>query len=799
MTLNHRTSLSLLFSLSSMGVAAACSNGSDAPVQASAGAAGASAGGSPSGSSAGGSPAAGGGMGVIAGAASSAGAGGYPASSAGAAGVGPANGGAAGAGGMPPPVDASWFGRPPSVPLIVRTPYVSVWSGADAPNAVWPTFWTGAVKGFAGIANIDGKPFNFLGSAGAVAGTPMTLAARALTPTNTEYVLDGGGVTLTLDFLSPVEPVDLKRQSAPLGYVRASARASDGKSHAVHLYFDISGEWAHPDSTQPVRWARESIAHQGGQMLIESITPQTPTDFSEMNDYPKWGTAFIATAVSDAVSSSIGADSAVRAQGAAGKLDGSLDSNMPRAINDRWPVLGLSFDLGMVDDRATTPVTLLVGAARDNAITWQKKPIAALWKSYWPTWQAMVADEYDDTAGAVSRAGALDQQIVTDTKAAGGDHYAALCTLGLRQAFGGTELVGTKEKPWLMLKEISSDGNMSTVDVIYPASPAFLYTSPLLLKLMLDPLLDYAENGLWPQAFAEHDLGASYPNADGHNDGGGENMEVEETANMLLMMAAYAQRASSADGKAFATAHYKVAKQWADYLVSNTLDPACQNQTDDFTGHICHSVNLALKGIIAVGAMSVIAGIDGNAADQTSYLAKAKSFIGQWAVNGQNAAKTHMELTYTDATYPSGVPLDPGNPKDAADRAATAQKLNNGLGWSLKYNALYDAVLGLNLIPKAVLIEESNWDATLTGKYGIALDPRHGYTKSDWEIFVAASIDDAAERQKLIDGVYNYATGTPQRVPFSDLYNVADGTQNGFSARPVQGGMFALLTRTTNK
>jgi hypothetical protein len=51
----------------------------------------------------------------------------------------------------------------------------------------------------------------------------------------------------------------------------------------------------------------------------------------------------------------------------------------------------------------------------------------------------------------------------------------------------------------------------------------------------------------------------------------------------------------------------------------------------------------------------------------------------------------------------------------------------------------------------------------------------------------------------LIDGVYDYATSTPQRVPFSDLYNVSDGTQNGFSARPVQGGMFALLARTTNK
>ena len=218
-----------------------------------------------------------------------------------------------------------------------------------------------------------------------------------------------------------------------------------------------------------------------------------------------------------------------------------------------------------------------------------------------------------------------------------------------------------------------------------------------------------------------------------------------------------------------------------------------------FTGGGTESDNLALKGILGVGAMSVLAGIDGNSVDQASYLSQARQFMGQWATMAQSAAKDHLQLTYTDATYPTGVPLDPGDANDAQNRAATAQKLNDGLGWSLKYNALYDSVLGLNLIPKEILTEEADWYAPLTGKYGIILDPRHGYTKSDWEIFVAASINDAAERQKLIAGVYNYATSTPQRVPFSDLYNVSDATQNGFQARPVQGGMFALLIRSTTK
>ena len=41
--------------------------------------------------------------------------------------------------------------------------------------------------------------------------------------------------------------------------------------------------------------------------------------------------------------------------------------------------------------------------------------------------------------------------------------------------------------------------------------------------------------------------------------------------------------------------------------------------------------------------------------------------------------------------------------------------------------------------------------------------------------------------------VYTYANTTPSRVPFSDLYDTISGDQDGFQARPVQGGMFALL------
>jgi len=51
---------------------------------------------------------------------------------------------------------------------------------------------------------------------------------------------------------------------------------------------------------------------------------------------------------------------------------------------------------------------------------------------------------------------------------------------------------------------------MNTVDVIFPAWPAFLYLNPELGKLLLLPLFDYQMTGLYPNKWSIHDMGRSY-------------------------------------------------------------------------------------------------------------------------------------------------------------------------------------------------------------------------------------------------------------------------------------------------
>jgi len=247
----------------------------------------------------------------------------------------------------------------------------------------------------------------------------------------------------------------------------------------------------------------------------------------------------------------------------------------------------------------------------------------------------------------VNNQGAIDHKIAVDSLAAGGQNYLTITSLSARQAFGAVQLCGTTSKPYLFLKEISSDGNIQTVDVLFPALPIFIYTNPILVKYLLDPLFENQEAGQFPQTYAMHDLGPNYPRAIGYTSGGGEAMPLEECGNMIIATLAYSQRAKDT---AYLTQHYSILKQWTGYLVKEALIPANQLSTDDFQGSLANQTNLALKGIIAIQAMAVIAESTGNTADAASYASTASSYITQWQNYAvvSSANPPHTNLDYQD-------------------------------------------------------------------------------------------------------------------------------------------------------
>jgi hypothetical protein len=158
-----------------------------------------------------------------------------------------------------------------------------------------------------------------------------------------------------------------------------------------------------------------------------------------------------------------------------------------------------------------------------------------LWASWFEDTRELTLFHYADFNTAAALATNYSAQLAIDASKSGSQDYVDIVALSARQVMGATTFAGTPDNPILFLKEISSDGNLQTIDVIYPAFPFFMYTNPRWLAYLLEPLIEHMLSGQYPNKYAMHDLGTHFPNATGHPDGNDEYMPVEECGNILIM------------------------------------------------------------------------------------------------------------------------------------------------------------------------------------------------------------------------------------------------------------------------
>lgn len=382
------------------------------------------------------------------------------------------------------------------------------------------------------------------------------------------------------------------------------------------------------------------------------------------------------------------------------------------------------------------------------------KPVEEYYKKHFDSFEAMVKASVAEYPAIRALCDEFDAQLLEEASKISED-YARIVTFAYRQAIAAHKLIADEEGNVVFLsKECHSNGCIGTMDVTYPSIPLFLKYNPELVLGMVRPIIRYAQSEVWPFDFAPHDVG-QYPFANGQVYG--ENrlemqMPIEESGNTLLCVATAAKYAQD---KSFFEENKAILKKWADYLIQYGYDPGNQLCTDDFAGHLAHNCNLSIKAILGIAAYGDLSG-------EKEYMEIAAKYAAQWE-------------------------------KDAANAEGTRLVFDKEEGWSLKYNMVWDSLLGFNLFSEAVKRSEAALYLMKLNKYGVPLDSRADYTKVDWLMWSTRLCDDLQYRDAACAAIVHMMQETTDRVPLTDWYDTNTALHIHFQHRSVVGGLFIHL------
>lgn len=565
--------------------------------------------------------------------------------------------------------------------------------------------------------------------------------------TQTHYAFACGDVDLELTFSAPLFLDDLALISRPVNYLTYRVASADGKPHEVELYLEASPRWA---LDQPYQESRSECFEKDGLICLKTGSKEQNV-LAKRGDHIRidWGYFYLA-AEKENTRGMVGNSDGLRSAFIAGDTGSAATSGENGSAR-----MALVRDLG---DTGNASGKILI--AYDDIYS-----VQYFGENLRPYWNAdgtrTIFDELRaadrEYASLLKRCYAFDKQLMEEATGAGGRRYAELCALAYRQSIAAHKLVKAPNGDLLWLsKENDSNGSIGTVDITYPSSPLYLYYNTELAKGLMNHIYYYSESGRWTKPFPSHDVG-TYPQANGQTYGG--DMPIEEAGNMLVLTAAVCTMDGSA---AYAEKHWDTLTTWTDYLVEKGLDPENQLCTDDFAGHFAHNANLSVKAIVGIACYGRMADMLGKRDVAAKYTAKARELAKEWVKMADDG--DHYRLTF--------------------DKPGT---------WSLKYNLVWDKLLGLDVFPKEVAPKELAYYLTRQNRYGVPLDNRETYTKTDWIMWTATMAGDKATFERFIDPVYDFMNETVDRVPMSDWVFTDKPNRRGFMTRAVVGGYWIKM------
>ena len=564
--------------------------------------------------------------------------------------------------------------------------------------------------------------------------------------TNTYYTFDCGNVELKLTFLAPFMMDNLDLMSRPVNYISYDVRSLDGKEHDVQIYFEAAPNWVSFLRNQPTEVS--AFSQDGLSFTKMGRTEQNPLGRErEATYYTNWG--YVYFAANEATSSYAAGDPV--AMRAAFVENGTLGNN--EGAKNGYMAITENLGTGL-----NTSGKIMVGYDDILSLNYFGTNLRPYWNRNGDrTIEQEFVAAHNEYAELKAKSAKFDYELMKDAMRVGGKEYAELCASVYRQVIVAHKLMEAPDGTIIFpSKEISSGGFVSTVDVTYPSAPMFLYYNPELLKGLIEPIFYMAENGIWNKPYPAHDAG-KYPWAFGQEYG--EDMPIEEAGNMLILTALLTKVDGNAD---YAIKHWESLSKWSNYLMEKGLDPANQLCTDDFAGHLARNANLSVKAILGIAAYGYIAGEKGDKATCEKMMAKAKEMAQEWMTLAD--AGDHYSLSF-----------------------------GNKESWSQKYNMVWDKLMGWEIFPEEVKQKELAYYLTKQNQYGLPLDSRRNYTKSDWIMWTATLANDHETFMKFVQPIYDFANETTDRIGLTDWYNTDSDKRVGFEARPVLGGFYIKM------
>ncbi len=696
----------------------------------------------------------------------------------------------------------------PAYPLFVKDPFFSIWSTTDKLNESDTEFWNGLKRRIYGLINADGKTYCFMGKVdGAVNLEQKSVSLTAFT---TDYGFTCADFDFSVSFVSPLPPDNLELMSCPVCFLDYEFKPKKQyKKVSVALF--VGEEICYDREKMTVRGGVHDLPM--GECAWMGLKKQLIMSQAADSTAAEWGYWYL-----------IGENSFLTGAEAVKKYVGGGDLEFTMTLGE-YGLIPPDGDVFLasenVYENCSEPVSGKFMLAFDDLVSIFY--YGEFLRGYWfddgkDVFDAIIYshENHDKILGELNK---FDDDLKKRAQKYGED-YLLILYAGLRQSVGAHKLVKNRKGEILFLsKECHSNGCIATVDVSYPSTPLYLLYNPELVKGMMRPIFEFNAKPVWNYDFAPHDAG-TYPwcvgNVYGANRDKGKKivdgsnwetkdgktiignlvpiynlryeknsfiekyqMPVEECGNMLIMTAA----TLLADGDTtIANDNFGALSSWVQYLVKFGLKPGDQLCTDDFAGHLDQNVNLSVKAIVGIMAYSIICEKLGKANEAEKYGKIAREYAAEWKKMCVEKGK-HTPLTF-------------GGSEDT---------------FSLKYNMMFDVVFGTGLFDGEVRETETDYYIEHAEKYGIALDNRAEFTKTDWVLWAATLTDSTEKRKKMLAPLAKFLRETPQRIPFSDWTFVTDAkagwwynneTKFGicsFRNRTVQGGLFSLLLADSNK